>query len=433
MISPRTVPVLHALLLAGLLFAGGAARAAAAAAAAAGPAAAEWPQFRGPTGDGHSPARQVPHRWSATENVAWKTAVPGRGWSSPVLAGGRLYLTSAEAQAGSDALTLEALCFDAADGRLLWKSVVFGQATDAPGIHRKNSHASPTPIVDGDRLYVHFGHMGTAALDLAAEGRVLWRNAIVKYDPVHGNGGTPILVDDRLVFSCDGAADPFVVALDKRTGGVAWRVDRRSTFPRTFSFATASLIEFAGRRQIISPASGFIAAYDPVDGHELWRVRHEGWSVIPKPVFAHGLVFCGTGYEAPTTVAIRPDGTGDVTDSHVAWTLRRGAPNTPSFLAIGDELYLLADSGVLSCLDARTGKSHYQERACGQSSASPVFADGRIYLLDEQGLGVVIAPGKEFRKLAENPLGERTLASYAVTDGALFIRSEESLFRIGAK
>ncbi len=153
--------------------------------------------------------------------------------------------------------------------------------------------------------------------------------------------------------------------------------------------------------------------------------------MIPKPVFAHGLVFAGTGYETPTTLAIRPDGTGDVTDSHVAWTLRKGAPNTPSFLVLGDELYLLADSGVLSCLDARSGKVHYQERACGQSSASPVFADGRIYLLDEQGVGVVLAPGKEFRKLAENRLGERTLASYAVTDGTLFIRSEENLYRIG--
>jgi outer membrane protein assembly factor BamB len=392
---------------------------------------ADWPQFRGPTGDGHATARNVPLRWSASTNVAWKTAVPGRGWSSPVLSRGRLYLTSAEAKPGSDALDLQALCFDAADGRLLWKSTVFTQPTNAPAIHRKNSHASPTPIVDGDRLYVHFGHMGTAALDLAAEGRPVWRNADLKYNPVHGNGGTPILVDDRLVFSCDGGADPFVVALDQRTGTVAWKTDRKTGFPQKFSFATATLIEFGGRRQIISPASGFIAAYDPADGHELWRARHEGWSVIPKPIFAHGLVFCGTGYDTATTVALRPDGSGDVTDTHLAWTIRKGAPHTPSFLVLGDELYLLADSGVLSCVDARTGKPHYQERACGQSSASPVFAEGRIYLLDEQGLGVVVAPGKEFRKLAENPLEERTLASYAVTDGALFIRSEENLFRIG--
>ena len=388
----------------------------------------DWPQFRGPSGDGHSPAKNVPLRWSATNNVAWKSQVPGRGWSSPVLVGKYLYLTSAISKPASDELDLALLCFDAASGSLAWQTAVFTQGADAPAPHRKNSHASPTPLIDGNRIYVHFGHMGTAALDL--DGKVLWRNNSLKYPPVHGNGGTPILVDQNLVFSCDGGSEPFVVALKTSDGSVTWKVDRKSTFPRTFSFATAAYTEAAGRRQIISPASGFVASYDPKDGHELWRARYGGWSVIAKPVFAHGLTFISTGYEAPTVIAVRLDGSGDVTDSHIAWTLRRGAPNTPSFLVIGDELYLLADNGVFSCLDAKTGTAHYQERACGQSSASPIFADGRIYLLDEQGLGVVLAPGKTFQKLAENPLGERTLASYAVTDGSLFIRSEENLFRV---
>ncbi|MBL9127286.1 MAG: PQQ-binding-like beta-propeller repeat protein [Verrucomicrobiales bacterium] len=394
-------------------------------------AAPDWPEFRGPTGDGHSPARNVPLRWSATDNIAWKVPVPGRGWSSPVLVGQRLYLTSAIPKSDADTIDLAVLCLDAATGKLVWNTTVFGQGGDAPAPHRKNSHASPTPLVRGDRIFVHFGHMGTAALDL--DGKVVWRNATLKYNPVHGNGGTPILVGDDLVFSCDGGSDPFVVALRSSDGSVHWKVDRKSTFPRTFSFATASFVEAAGRRQIISPASGFVASYDPADGRELWRARYGGWSVIAKPVFAHGLTFISTGYEAPTVIAVRLDGSGDVSDTHVAWTLRRGAPNTPSFLVLGDELYLLADNGVFSCVDARTGVAHYQERACGQSSASPVFVEGRIYLLDEQGLGVVLAPGKEFKKLAENPLGERTLASYAVTDGALFVRSEENLFRIGAK
>lgn len=391
----------------------------------------DWPQFRGPSGDGHSSARNVPTRWSSTENVAWKTPIPGRGWSSPVLHRGRLYLTSAIGESEPGPRDLALLCLDAATGTVVRQTTVFVQGADAPAIHRKNSHASPTPLVDGNRVYVHFGHMGTAALD--PNGQVVWKNDALKYSPQHGNGGTPILVGDRLVFSCDGATDPFVAALSTQDGSVLWKVTRTPSIKLTFSFATAEVIEFQGRKQIISPAAGLIASYDPADGRELWRVRHEGWSVIPKPVFAHGLVFAGTGYETPTTVAIRPDGSGDVTESHVAWVLRKGAPNTPSFLVIGDELYLLADSGVLSCLDARTGKVHYQERACGQSSASPVFAEGRIYLLDEQGLGVILAPGKEFRKLAENRLGERTLASYAVTDGALFIRSEENLYRIGAR
>lgn len=393
-------------------------------------AAPDWPQFRGPTGDGQSTAKNVPTRWSPTENVAWKVSVPGRGWSSPVLVGKRLVLTSAVTRSDSSDLQLSALCLDADTGKLLWQTPVFTQGGEAPAPHRKNSHASPTPLIEDGRIYVHFGHMGTAALDL--EGKVLWRNDTLKYAPVHGNGGTPILVNGDLIFSCDGGTDPFVVALKASDGSVRWKVDRHSTFPRTFSFATAAYTEFKGRKQIISPASGFVASYDPKDGKELWRARYGGWSVIAKPVFLDDLTFISTGYEAPTVIAVRMDGTGDVTDSHIAWTLRRGAPNTPSFLILGQELYLLADNGVLSCVDAKTGTAHYQERACGQSSASPVFADGRIYLLDEQGLGVVVAPGKEFKKLAENDLKERTLASYAVTDGALFIRSEENLFRIGS-
>lgn len=396
--------------------------------AAASTALAQWPQFRGPTGDGHSTARRVPTRWSATDNVAWKVAVPGRGWSSPVLAGGKVFLTSAVGPADGP-LELAAQAFDAATGKLLWSTSVFTNDTPKTGIHRKNSHASPTPIVEGTRVYVHFGHHGTAALDL--DGRILWRQTSLGYNPVHGNGGSPILHGKTLIYLADGAEAPFLAALKTDTGEVAWRVARKTEFQQKFSFATPSLFEFEGKPVLIAPASGFIGAYDPADGAELWRVRHSGWSVIPKPVYAHGLIFAGTGYETATTVALRPGGSGDVTDTHVAWTIRRGAPNTPSFLALGDELYLLSDSGILSCVDARTGTAHYQERACGQSSASPVYADGRIYLLDEQGLGVVIQPGRTFQKLAENPLGERTLASYAVQDGALFIRSEENLFRIG--
>ncbi len=391
-------------------------------------ALAQWPQFRGPNGDGHSSAKKVPLHWSASENVAWKIAVPGRGWSSPVLADGKVFLTSAVGPADGP-LALSALAFDATSGKLLWSTGVFTNDAVASGIHRKNSHASPTPILDGDRVYVHFGHRGSAALD--TQGRVLWRQTGLTYNPVHGNGGSPVLHQGKLIYLADGAEAPFIAALKAETGEVAWRVARVTDFPRTFSFATPSVFAMDGKQVLVAPASGFIAGHDPADGRELWRVRHAGWSVIPKPVMAHGLIFAGTGYETATTVAIRPGGAGDVTETHLAWTLRRGAPNTPSFLAVGEELYLLSDSGILSCVDARTGTPHYQERACGQSSASPILAEGRIYLLDEQGLGVVIQPGRTYQKLAENALGERTLASYAVMDGALFLRSEEHLFRIG--
>jgi outer membrane protein assembly factor BamB len=387
-----------------------------------------WPQFRGPQGDGVSAATGVPLSWNATSNVAWKIEVPGRGWSSPVLAHGRIYLTSALPSGGSNQVSLVALAFDAASGKPAWQTTIFPPSTNALPVHAKNSHASPTPLVDGDRIYVHFGPRGSACLDL--DGRVQWTNTSLVFDPKHGNGGSPILVNGRLIFTCDGTEDPFIAALNASTGELAWRTPRQAITTRKFSFGTPTAITVDGSIQVISPASGCAAAYDPVDGREIWRIRHDGYSVIPKPVFGHGLVYLGTGFNTPIALAIRPNGTGDVTESHTAWSLKRGAGQTPSFLLDGDELFMLSDNGILTCANAKTGEIYYQERACGQSSSSPILADGRIYLLDEQGLGVVVARGREFKKLSENPIGERALASYAVTDGSLFIRSESHLYSI---
>ncbi len=390
--------------------------------------AESWPEFRGPTGQGHSTARHLPLEWSGTKNVAWKQPLSGLGWSSPVLRDGRLYLTSAVPRDGGNQ-SLQTFCLEAASGKILWSTEVFAMPVSKG--HQKNSQASPTPILEGNRLYVHFGHLGTACLDLA--GKVVWRNSDIQYSPVHGNGGSPILVDKALVFSCDGGSDPFIIALDKSSGKVLWKTPRTSDAARKFSFSTPLLITVNGKKQIISPGSGAVCAFDPQTGKEIWRARYEGgYSVIPRPVFGHGLLFIGTGYDRPTVIAVRPDGHGDVTDTHIAWTLTKGAPNTPSLLLVGDELYMVSDAGIGSCLDAKTGQVHWQERLGGNYSASPIFADGRIYFQNEEGVGVVIKPGKTFEKLAENPLGERTLASYAVDDGALFIRSQENLYRIKA-
>lgn len=391
-------------------------------------AASDWPQFRGPDGNGHSSARNLPFAWDTTKNVQWKTELPGKGWSSPALHKGRLYLTAAE-ELGSE-LSLRALCHDAATGKPLWATEIF--LTPPVRHHQKNSQASPTAIADGDRLYVHFGHYGTACLDLA--GKVLWKQTELKYSPVHGNGGSPILVGDALIFSADGASDPSVIALDKATGKVLWKVKRETTAAKRFSFSTPTLITVNGQPQLITAGSGVVNALNPKTGAELWRCRYgEGYSVIPKPVFGHGLVFIATGYDKPTVIAIRADGQGDVTDTHIAWRLDREAPKTPSLLLAGNELYMVSDAGIASCLDAKTGQVHWSERVGGNYSASPLLADGKIYLQNETGTGVVLKPGKAFEKLAENPLGEKTLASYAVTDGALFIRTEKHLYRIGGR
>ena len=393
---------------------------------------ADWPQFRGPRGDGQAEAKNLPLQWGPEKNVAWRTEVPGKGWSSPSLAGGRIYLTSAvpvDPGSASGDVELRALCYDAAGGKLVWSKTVFVQSSKtAPPIHRKNSHASPTPLVAGNRIFVHFGHQGTACL--STDGKVLWTNRELVYPPVHGNGGSPVLVDGLLIFSCDGASDPFVVGLDAESGKVRWKYSRPTDSVKKFAFSTPAVITVAGRKQVISPGSGMVNALDPQTGEEIWRVAYDGYSVIPQPAFGNGLVYLSTGYDKPQIIAIRPDGRGDVTDTHVVWTLEKGAPHTPSPLVVGNELYLVSDSGIASCVDAKTGKAVWEERVPGGYSASPIFADGKIYIVNEDGAGTVFRPGRKFEKLRENGFGERTLASYAVGDGAIFVRTEEALYRV---
>ncbi len=385
----------------------------------------DWPEFRGPTGQGHAKG-SLPTEWGPGRNVAWKKEIPGEGWSSPVVCAGRVYLTAAVPEGKN--LSLRALCLDGKSGQIVWDVEALRADAAKAGHHPKNGNASPTPVTDGKRLYVHFGHLGTACLDL--DGHVLWRQTELRYSPVHGNGGSPILADDLLIYSIDGADKQCVVALEQATGKVRWKTDRRSQAAKKFSFHTPLLIEAAGRRQVISVGSEVVCAYDPKTGEEIWRVRHPGYSVIPRPVYGHGLVFFSTGYDAPSLMAIRPDGRGDVTDTHVAWTATKGAPHTPSPLLIGDELYTVSDNGFATCLDAKTGKVHWSQRLGGAFSASPLEADGKVYFQNEAGVGFVVRAGTKYELLAKNDLKEKTLASYAAADGALFVRTEKHLYRI---
>ena len=415
--STISVPRVFALLLLGVLPIHG--------------AESEWPEFRGSTGQGLSAASNVPVEWSATKHVAWKVAVPGSGWSSPVLSAGRLYLTTAQRGSGGD-VTLHAVCLDAADGRVVWDTEVFRPDPSAAAVmHQKNSPASSTPVVKGDRVYVHFGHMGTAAL--SREGEVVWRQTELNYPPVHGNGGSPVVVDGQLVINCDGGESPFVAALDAATGAVRWKTLRNSAAKKQFAFSTPLAIPAGDSKQIVSAGSGFVGGYAVDDGHELWRVDYgEGYSVVPRPVFAHGLVFVSSGFDTPVLYAIKPEGArGNVTATHVAWTISKGAPRNASMLVMGDELYFVSDAGIATCANARTGEVHWTERLGGSFSASPVGAEGRVYFQNEAGVGFVVKAGKTFEVLAKNDLAERTLASPAVSDGAMFIRSEFHLWRIG--
>jgi outer membrane protein assembly factor BamB len=392
----------------------------------------DWPQFRGPTGQGHSVESGLPLTWSESTNIAWKVPVAGNGWSSPTVAGGRVWLTTAVSErtvGRPGVVSLRVLAFDLEAARSVVDVEVFRLDRPRP-LNAKNNFASPTPIVEGDHVYVHFGADGTAALTTA--GAIVWRTKL-PYESQHGGGGSPVLYRDLLIVNADGNPDEaFVAALDARTGKERWRTRRRS--PASQAYTTPLVIQTGGRDLLVSVGAYRAGAYDPLTGREVWRVGYgDGFSNVPRPVFGHGLVYIATGFNQPSLIAVRADGEGDVTRTHVAWELRRGAPFTPSPLLVGDELYVVNDTGILTCVDARSGSIHYQERLGGNYSASPVFADGRIYFQSEEGVTTVMAPGRTFERLAVNRLDGATLASMAVSDGSLFIRAESSLYRIRAR
>lgn len=390
-------------------------------------AAQDWPQFRGPGGQGHAAVTSLPLEWSDdSANVAWKSPVDGLGWSSPVVSGTRVWMTTATDEGRS----LRAVCLDLETGRGLLDVEVFRRAE--PGRrHKKNSHASPTPVLDGDRVYVHFGPYGTACL--SAEGGILWKRTI-PYQPVHGNGGSPALDGGRLFISCDGGDTQFVAALDAKTGRTVWKTPRvPNSYFKKFAFSTPLVIETGGSRRVVSAGAGGVSAHAPDTGRIVWHAAYVGgYSVVPRPVHGHGMIYLSTGYDTPEILAIRTGGKGDVTKTHIAWRLTANAPRNASPLLVGDELYVVSDRGIATCLDARTGKQHWRERLGGNFSASPLHAAGRIYFLDEAGTTTVIEPGTTFKQLARNTVRGRTLASPAPVEGALLLRTDTHLLRINS-
>lgn len=386
-------------------------------------AADEWPQFRGPGGQGHAGQQGLATTWSETENITWKAAVPGLGWSSPVVANGQIWCTTALDQGHS----LHAICLQEANGEILHDIEIFH--ADEPGkIHKKNSYASPTPILEQGRVYVHFGDLGTACL--ASDGSVVWRNNELKYSHGHGPAGSPVIYHDLLIMSCDGTDVQYVAALDKHTGKLRWKKERQGRM----AYSTPLVIQVNGQDQLVSTGGKQAVAYVPDSGEEIWRFRYgDGYSNVPRPVFGQGLVFLCSGYDTPWLYAVRPDGRGDVTETHQAWKLQKGAPLNPSPLLVGEELYVVSDKGIASCLDAKTGEKHWQERVSGNYSASPLLADGKIYITNETGLTTVIEPGTQFRKLAANEVDGDTLASLAVSGKAIYLRTGTHLYRIEMK
>ncbi len=388
-----------------------------------------WPQFRGPNGDGHARAVGLPETWSEAEHIAWKTPIHGRGWSSPVVWGQQIWLTTATA----DGHRLYVLCVDLASGEIVHDRKLFA-VTKPQDIHLTNSHASPTPVIESGRVYVHFGSYGTACLD-TRDARVIWQRRDFPCNHWRGPGSSPILFQDLLIIHFDGYDYQYVVALDKKTGQTRWKVDRAIDYQTDDgdfkkAFCTPTVITVAGKPQLISPAARAAIAYNPNNGEEIWRIDYQNHSATARPLFGLGLVFINSGFSKARLYAVRPDGHGDVTDTNIAWTAKQSIGSKPSSLLIDDLLYVIHDQGTASCLEAETGKKVWKKRIGGNFSASPVYVDGKIYFMNEEGETTVIQTGREFAVIAKNQLDDGCMASPAVVDNSLLIRTKSHLYRV---
>lgn len=425
--------------------------------------ATDWPQWRGSDGQGHAEGTGYPSTWSDSEGVAWKTDLPGRGWSSPVIMGDQIWLSTAievpidpakekeklKTNTSDQPLTLleevklHALCVDKTSGKLL-HNLELHVERDPQWVHKLNSYASCTPVAEAGRLYCHFGTFGTFCVDTATA-KVLWKNTDLKLMHENGPGSSPVLWEDKLIFHGDGSDVQFVAALDKATGKLAWKTARTGEMHANpqlkKSYATPLVLEMGGKPVLFSQGANWLYGYDPANGKELWKVSYGtlGFSLSSRPVAGHGMFYMSTGFMKPQMMAVKY---ADMGTPEVTWTSTKSAPTMPSPLLVGDELYFVNDGGIFVCLDAKTGAEHYRERLAettgakrmgGTYNASPLFADGRIYIFNREGVTHVIEPGKTYKKLADNKLDAVIMASPAAVDGAFFIRTEKSLLRIGRK
>jgi outer membrane protein assembly factor BamB len=397
--------------------------------------AENWPQFRGPTGQGISREKDVPLKWSATENIAWKTPLPAEGWSSPIVYGDRVFVTGTTG-GGSKC---HVLALDRKSGKILWNKEVLTQETRRK--ESKNSYATPTPVTDGKHVYAVFGGGGIVAVDF--QGNVAWTYDDVKFYSRHGLGASPVLYENLLIMPFDGSNPPpeekigwkipweeaRIVALDKNSGNVAWTARRG---PSRIAHTTPLVVRQPAPR-LLSTAGDVIQGFDLRDGRRLWSAYSQGEGVVPSPVLVDNVLVTCSGFEKPTIRAVRLGGQGDVTSTHIAWEETKGVPSQSSVVYVEPHLYAITEGGVVTIFEVGEKGANLltQGRSPGNYSASPVAAAGRVYFLSEQGDTTVIEAGANYQVLATNKLGEKCQASPAISQGQMFIRTEKNLFSIG--
>lgn len=392
----------------------------------------DWYQFQGPTGDNHTTSDKLPLRWSETENIKWKTAIHGRGWSSPVIWDHQIWMGTAT----PDGHKMSAVCADAESGKILHDIHLF-DVEEPREIHKLNSYASPSPIIEAGRVYMHFGSYGTACLDTKT-GSVLWERRDLPCHHWRGPGSSPIFYKNMLIVHYDGYDYQYVVALDKATGETVWKTDRAPYVEYGTdngdimkAYSTPIVVSIEGQDQLISPTSKATVAYDPNSGKELWKVTYDEFSATAKPLYSDGIFFINTGFGKAKLYAVRAGGSGDVTASHVEWIQSKSVPSKPTPLLVDGLIFMIHDAGTATCLDAKTGEIVWQERVSGNYSASPLASPGRIYMFDQDGKTAVIEAGREFKILAENQLEKGFMSSPAVYRDDLILRTETHLYRIG--
>jgi hypothetical protein len=385
--------------------------------------AENWQGFRGPRGDGTSAEKGLPLQWSPTENVAWKAPIPGRGHASPIIWEDRIFLVSCIEEKEERIL----LCLDRRTGKTLWQRTALKSPLEQ--IHRLNSYASSTPLTDGERVYVSFldrNRMFIAAYDF--NGNKVWEARPGAFFSPHGYCSSPILYKELVIVNGDHDGDGYIVALNRRTGETVWKIDRPN---KTRSYCTPLIREINGRPHMMLSGSKCVASYDPNDGSLQWIMDGPTEQFVAAPVYNGRLLFITAGYPELHIVAMRPDGMGNVTATHLVWRTRRGCAYVPSPIVWGNYFVIVSDGGFASCFDADTGKQHWTERLGGGHSASLVSSEDRVYFLSDRGVTTVVRPGPTFEKLAVNEIGEETYASPAVSQGQIFIRGVKHLFAIG--